>query len=79
LLHQLWLWLPQPQSPVALPATRSPPSCRCPTCGRPMQWVQKLKPCRYRAPPIRPVAASDNPAVPPRSWPVAQAQPIPTA
>jgi len=80
LLNQLRLGLPQPQLPVAAPATpasAAQPSCRCPTCGHPMQWVQTLKPCRYRAPPIQPVAASDNPAVPTRSWPVAQAQPIP--
>ncbi len=79
-LHQLRLWLPQPQLPMVAPATPTPAaqsSCRCPTCGRPMQWVQKLKPCRYRAPPRQPVAASDNPAVPLQSWPMTQAQPIP--
>ncbi len=82
LLHQLRLGLHQPQQLVAAPATPPPsaqPRCRCPTCGRPMQWVQRLKPCRYRAPPSRPVVASDIPSVPIRSWPVAQGQPIPAA
>jgi len=82
LLHQLRLWLPCPQLPVAepaAPASRSAPHCRCPTCGQPMRHITKLKPQRCRPPPTRPAVSRSSPPARAGSWPKAQGQLFPVA
>jgi hypothetical protein len=82
LLQQLRLWLPWPQLPGAEPARAAPPpekGCRCPTCGHPMRHIKKLKPHRYRPPPIRSSVSPPIPSVLPGPWPDAQGQLFPVA